>query len=286
MTAEARPAPEGVGRAPGVALIGAANADTVRMAAAVASGVAESLHLGLEAAASLNAIAVEGSRNVVAHAYPAGTAGPLRMRIEPPPADDPDDNEVMISFQDAGRGLSVWPTPGDPTGIGLALVCELSERTQITSRRGVGTTIEASVSIHDDFDLEREPVNTEADPIECSLNFDDTALLGPVLPRALGAHVECPGSTIDQIVEASRLGEALAADLASWEGAPPAIRVPERPEEPSAPLQVRVGPVDHDDAGRLLSGLEASWEPERSTIRLSAEPTSAGALACVELDLP
>ena len=284
MTADARPAPQ-VARAAGVALIATATPDTVRVAAAVASGVAEHLDLGLEAAASLNAIAVEGSRNVVAHAYPASRPGPLRMRIEPPPVGDPDDHEVTVCFQDAGRGLGFWPTPSDPAGIGLALVCELSERLQVTTRRGVGTSVEASVSIKDDFDLDRESFHRDDDLLECSINFDDTALMAPVLPRALGAHIEGPGSTIDQIIEASRLGEALAASLASWDGDPPPVLVPGRSDDTSAPLQVRVGPVDHDDAARLVSDLESSWASERSTIHLSTSPAGDGALVQVDLDL-
>jgi anti-sigma regulatory factor (Ser/Thr protein kinase) len=284
VTADAQAAPQ-VARAAGVALIATATPDTVRVAAAVASGVAEYLHLGLEAAASLNAIAVEGSRNVVAHAYPAGRPGPLRMRIEPPPLGDSDDHEVTVCFQDVGRGLSVWPTPSDSPGIGLALVCELSERLQVTTRRGVGTSVEASVSIKDDFDLDRESFHRGDDPLECSLNFDDTALMAPVLPRALGAHIEGPGSTIDQIIEASRLGEAIAAGLASWVGDPPPILMPRRPDDTSAPLQVRVGPVDPDDAARLASELESSWAYERGTIHLSTSPAGDGALVQVDLDL-
>jgi hypothetical protein len=273
-------------RAPGVALIGAATGDTVRMAAAVANGVAEALHLGLEATASLSAIAVEGARNVVAHAYPAGQAGPLRMRIEPPPAGDPDDHEVTISFQDAGRGFSIWPTAGDPPGVGLSLVCELSERTQITTRRGVGTSIEAAVSVHDDFALERSAFADEGDRVECSINFEDTTLMAPVLPRALGAHVGGPEATVDQVAEASHLGEALAADLASLDGDPPPVRMPDRPDEPSSPLRIRVGPVGLGDADRLLEGLESAWAPRASALQLSAEPVGPDALACVDLALP
>ena len=82
------------------------------------------------------------------------------------------------------------------------------------------------------------------------------------------------------------MGEVIAADLVSWEGDPPPVRVPERPGDPAAPLQVRVGPVDPDDAWRLISSLEANWASERSTMRVRTEQARGGALACVELDLP
>jgi len=267
-----------------VALSAPANEGAVRMAAALASGVAESLKLGLEAAASLNAIAVEGARNVVAHAYRPGEDGPLWMRICPP-SPRSDKREVTISFRDAGRGCSIWPTADVPQGLGLALICELSERTQITSRRGAGTEIEASVSVEDSFRADASDT-LPASAGESGIDFQDKELLGSVLPRALGAHVEGPGTTVDQIVEASRLGDALAADLVQHEGLVPPIRVPYRSADADAPLEVLVGPLEGSGADRLLGEVKSGWQGRPGALHLSAEASgSSESTARIQLDL-
>ena len=274
------------GSSPGVALFAAATDRTVRVAAAVASGVAESLHLDLEAAASLNAIAVEGSRNVVAHAYPSGLVGPIWMRIEPPVAEATERREVTISFRDSGRGCSFWPTSADPPGMGLSLICELSERTQITSRRGSGMDMEASVAVTEDFDPVTPLPAGNAAPAGSELHFEETSLMGPVLSRALGAHLEGPGTTVDQIVDASRLGQAIAADLTKLEGDAPLIRVPERPEGQDAPLSVRVGPLAPAAAEHLIDDLGSSWDGRPGSLQLRTEIDDADhALACITLDV-
>lgn len=276
----------GAASSPGVVLRAAATDRTVRVAAAVASGVAESLNLGLEAAASLNAIAVEGSRNVVAHAYPRGHVGPIWMRIEPPLPDATEGREVTISFRDSGRGCSFWPTSDDPPGIGLSLICELSERTQITSRRGSGMGMEASVAVSEDFDPATPLPSGDAQPNESELHFEGPALIEPVLPRFLGAHLEGPDATVDQIVDASRLGQAIATGLSDWDGDAPSIRVPDRPEGEDSPLLIRVGPIAPPVAERLTDDLGSSWDGRPGSLALTTEIDDGDrALACIALDI-
>lgn len=272
------------GVAPSVTLHTAATDRAVTVAAAVASGVSESLRLGLEAAASVTAIAVEGSRNVVAHAYPPGEVGPLWMTIESPPETSADTHEVTIRFRDEGRGCSMWPTGADPPGFGLALLCELSEQTSIRSHRGRGTEIEATVSV-DDFLLSEVAAARPASG-ESEIHFEGTALMGSVLPRAFAAHVEGPSATIDQIDAASKLGESIAADLSSPGGQAPLISVPDRPEQSDAPLLVRVGPMEGSEAEHLIDGLESSWSGRVGSLTLATEASDANrGVACISLDV-
>lgn len=276
----------GDGPAPGVALLAAATQQTVNVAAAVAAGVSESLHLGIEATASLNAIAVEGSRNVVAHAYPRGRVGPLWMRIEPPAAGVTENREVNVSFRDSGRGCSFWPTSSNPPGMGIALICELSERTRITSRRGVGTGMDASVNVGDDFDPATPLPANDAPPEASELLFEGPALMESVLPRALGAHLEGPGATVDQLVDASRLGAAIAGGLAERDASAPVISLADRPEGVDAPLLVKVGPISPGEADRLIESLDSAWDGRPGSLAMTTEIEGADhARACISLDV-
>jgi anti-sigma regulatory factor (Ser/Thr protein kinase) len=265
----------------GVTLLARATTSSLRVVAAVAQGIAEALELPREPAANLSTVAVEASRNVVAHAYPADAAGPMWLRIEPPGGPQ-ESRDVFVSIRDEGSGCSVWPTAADPPGMGLSLSCELAEELSIRSRDGEGTSIEALVAMGETSD---PPTRPPAPPVGVAweLACDETSLLGAVLPRAMVAQIDHPDALLDEIADVSLLGEAIADDLADIDDARcPRIRMLD-PAGRHGRFRVEIGPLERERTEHLLAAARGAWTGPADAIVMRAEPPEMPTLAYIEL---
>ena len=271
-------APPGAEVAPGVSLHADATPGSVAVVEAMARGVAEALELGLEPTANLVTVAIEGSRNVVAHAYPAGAPGPLWVRIQPPIPDGP--REITVAIRDDGRGCRFWPTADEPPGVGISLTCELAHALAIRSGEGQGTTLEVAVATGADADAAqpRPPA-----PLGLSeLQFGDPSLLGQVLPRALVALAGGPDAPLEEMVDVALVGETLGACLADHGSTTPLIRIANR-EIPDEPLRLVVEPVSVDAARRVVETLRAAWDGPPEAIHLAAREAGDRSRATIEV---
>lgn len=262
--------PEGDIARVAVSLIGDATERTIGVAAAVAAGVADALALELEPATRLSTIALEASRNVVAHAYPDAPPGPLELRIKSSDGDaESSPRSLVVSVHDLGEGISLTPTPGDPPGLGLSMICALSDAIAIRSRPSQGMSLDATLTL----DAPPAPVAaaSTARPGSSLLSFGDVKLLSAVLPRALAAHVRERRLTLERMAETMLLGDAIARAIGSTGGAEvPDVSITGPNEDPS--LRVRVGPLEAGGADPLIHALREGWGGSRRTLGLAKEP--------------
>jgi len=253
-----------------VSLIADATERTIGVAAAVAAGVADALGLELEPATRLNTIAVEASRNVVAHAYPEGSPGPLELRIATPwEGSRRSSSALTVSVSDRGEGIALTPTPGDPPGLGLSMICALSDAIAIRSEPSRGMSLDATLAIGG----EPTPVAVPASkPRGTSLlSFGSVGLLAAVLPRALAAHVREPALTLERLAETMVLGDAIARAVRSTPDAEaPDVSIAPRGDD--SRLRLRIGPFPVGGAGRLVSAIGGEWRGSGPSLGLATEP--------------
>lgn len=258
----------GIARA-AVSLIADATERTIGVAAAVAAGVADALALELEPATRLNTIAVEASRNVVAHAYPDGSPGPLELRIATPwEGPRRSSSSLTVSVSDLGEGIALTPTPGDPPGLGLSMICALSDAIAIRSQPSRGMSLDATLAIGD----QAAPVAVPAaEPRGTSLlSFGSVALLTAILPRALAAHVRDPALTLERLAETMVLGDAIARAVRSaLSMEAPDVRFAPRGDD--GRLRVRIGPLPAGGAERLVCAIGGEWRGSGPSLGLGTE---------------
>ena len=83
---------------------------------------------------SVRAAVSEAIGNVVAHAYPNRSPGPVRLEAECT------SSQVRVTVEDEGTGMRVSNTPG--LGVGLKLMRKLADEMVVKDRRGRGLRIE------------------------------------------------------------------------------------------------------------------------------------------------
>ncbi len=259
------------------------------IAAAVAAGVADALRLGLEPATRLSTIAVEASRNVVAHAYPEDRVGSLELVIAlaengaRPPAKP---RALTVSVRDLGGGMALAPTRGDPPGLGLSMICALSDALAIESNPAAGTTLEATVSLDDGPRGELASTAQVPASESSTLRFEDPSMLSSVLPRALAAHVRDPDMSCDRLLETMVLGDTIADALASAVGQEPLDLQIQRGAARDR-LRLRIGPLAGDESARLIDEIGSGWPNPAPRLELATQPAAdESAFAIVELSRP
>jgi anti-sigma regulatory factor (Ser/Thr protein kinase) len=107
--------------------------------------VAEAEKLGMDRPRirDLKTAVSEACANVVLHAYiDADRPGPLEVELAPV------DEGVVAIVRDCGGGLRPGASPRDSgLGLGLSLICTLSDFFQLTSIRGRGTEIRIQIPL-------------------------------------------------------------------------------------------------------------------------------------------
>lgn len=209
----------------------------VDLAAKLASGTAEALGLDGEPARRLATIAVEGTRNAVEHAYAGRSGGDVEIEI----ARRRDDDALVVRIRDFGAGCPLAPTTSEPPGLGLSIISGLSEALQISSQRGAGTTIEATIRLADGGGAARD---RSARSRGSRLTIHDSACLATVIPRVISVHAAAAGGGSVDAVRAAidggrRLADAIGPDGCAGRAATLAIE----PAEAAGVLAVRVGPM-------------------------------------------
>lgn len=261
----------GGARGAGVSLVADATEQTVGVASAVAAGVADALALELEPATRLSTITVEASRNVVAHAYTGEGAGPLELRIATAAEEAEPAAALTVSVRDTGKGMALTPTPADPPGLGLPIICALSDALAIHSVPASGTALDATVALSEGDGARAYSASPPASRGESALRFDDPELLAAVLPRALAAHVRDPRRTLNRLAEVMLVGDAIATAIASTVTSRlDDVRITCVAEESC--LRLRVGPLPAAEADRLLAEIGGSWRGSGPSLGLGTEP--------------
>jgi anti-sigma regulatory factor (Ser/Thr protein kinase) len=238
----------------GVSVRMAADELAVPVAAKVAAGAIEALHLAFGPGRRLTAIALEATRNVVDHAYTNGSSGgavELTIASDPDAGTNGDSPGVHVHVRDYGNGCPLEPTSSDPPGLGLSIMSELSEELQIKSRRDGGTEIDAVIRTDGPPEAAEPP--PEATPPEAAseMRFGDPTFLSAVLPRTIAAHAAAMGASIDAVEGSIRVGDAISRSIADYPELPAVRVLHER-----GALRVQIGPVGADAGNAIRSFLE------------------------------
>ncbi len=244
---------------------------------AVAVGAAEALGLPLEPAVRLRTIAVEAAGNVVAHAYPDGSAGPLEVEI------CPEGERLRVQVRDRGVGLRVPPAAKEPPGLGLSMISSLADDFTVASGSARGTSLEATIV------ADAEPAGVRrlraTAPTTSELQFGDDAFVRPILGRALAATVSTGRIDLDRLEETLQVGDAIADCLpdAAERSTLPILRFSR--SLPSPQLRISVGPLVAAATERLAATLRTALNPRIPSVRISSEPRRGGG-ALMLLTLP
>lgn len=270
---------------PGVSMRVGATDQNLALVAAVATGAAEALDLDLEPSISLRTIAVEAAGNVITHAYPSDGPGPLEVEI----SGERDRNggsqnggprPVQVSIRDEGVGCGLPPSASDPPGLGLSIICSLSDAMTLRSDLDRGTSLDATIIPGHDRDASngRHPPAPE----RCELSFGDGSFLRPILARVLAAQVDTGGISVDELGEAVRTGDAIADSITSVvpEGPLPPMTLTQRSSPPG--VSIGVGPID-DHA--LMGGLRDALAKRAPELTMSREEQEGGETAHLTLPL-
>jgi len=262
------------GRLPAVGVRTRADGRAVEVAARLANGAAEALELDPGPARRLTAVAVEGTRNAVEHAYTNLPVGDVEIEValrgSEPGSDEPD--EVLVSIRDFGNGCALSPTPGEPPGLGLSIISELTECLSISSRKRHGTDVDAIIRIPG---VGKERVEHGAPSHGSRIDFTDPVFLAPVIPRAIAVHAAGAGGSIDAVRSAIAGGRGIAGSIQeeaiAREGATASLSI-DRPDGADE-LEVRMGPMPADVAGPLSGRLRAALDPvQRVSVEVNGDP--------------
>lgn len=257
------------GGLPAVGVRTRADGRAVEVAAKLANGAAEALELDPGPARRLAAVAVEGTRNVVEHAYTDLPIGDVEievaLRSAEPGGDERD--EILVSIRDFGNGCALSPTPGEPPGLGLSIISELTECLSISSRKRHGTDVDATIRVPG---VEEERVSHGVATHGSRIDFTDPVFLAPVIPRAIAVHAAGAGGSIDAVRSAIEGGRGIAGSIdqraIAREGTTASLSI-DRPDG-SDELEVRMGPMPAGAAGPLSRRLRERLAPAQ---RVSVE---------------
>lgn len=272
----------------GVSVRMAADELAVPVAAKVAAGAAEALRLPFGPGRRLTAITLEATRNAVQHAYSNGSRGAIELRIGVSPdgeslsSEEEAPPEIHVHVRDYGSGCPMEPTTGDPPGLGLSIMSELSEELQITSRRDGGTEIDALVRSGGPALPPERP--DEASPPEASseMSFGSPDFLRTVLPRTIAAHAASMDASIDTVEAAIRAGSAISRSLADHPELP-GVRVLHGDD---GRVRVEIGPVGAGVGNAIRIFLEPEFGFEDGPCLETHESIDGTGFIVVEVSIP
>jgi anti-sigma regulatory factor (Ser/Thr protein kinase) len=117
----------------------AENMTVVRQALA---GVADALDLDEAQLSDIKIAVTEACTNVVVHAYPDDSEGPLEVEIWP------EDDRLVVLVRDHGRGFLPRATAASPgLGLGLPLIAALTEELHIATDTGPTTEVRMAFAL-------------------------------------------------------------------------------------------------------------------------------------------
>jgi anti-sigma regulatory factor (Ser/Thr protein kinase) len=107
----------------------------------VLGAFAEALRLSDGLVEDLRLAVTEACTNVVRHAYPPGSPGPVEVSLRP------DDDAVRVVVADHGRGVG---TSSDSTGpgLGLPLIAAIADEVDLQPVPGGGCRVAMTFSLH------------------------------------------------------------------------------------------------------------------------------------------
>jgi serine/threonine-protein kinase RsbW len=261
----------------------AENVAVVRQALA---GAIEVLGLSESRLLDINTAVSEACNNVVVHAY-EGEEGPLEVYL------CVQDSELEVVVRDHGVGIRPRaPEPGlEVQGLGLSLIQTLSDRVEFMGGMSQGTEVRMAFSLNGQseswiHDLAGDADSVPRPPGELVIGVSAGPLAAPVLGRVIAMLAARADFSLEGISEAQLITDSLAANV-------PRVLVGSNIQlgidSPADELLVRVGPLEHGGAGRIMDASALGELPpvlERLTKDHRIEGAEEGELLCLTLVNP
>jgi anti-sigma regulatory factor (Ser/Thr protein kinase) len=261
--------------AQGLNLTVAAKPENLAVVRQALSGYAEAMGFDPDAISDLKTIVTEACMNVVVHAYPEGSPGPLEIAAQP------NEEGVEIAVFDHGSGFR--PRPADPEDaglrLGLPLIATLSDQFEIRGGPD-GTEVRMALNFsHNGAEAAPEP-GERADPEVAPgtlMSIAAGAFVRPVLARVIGALAARADFSIDRLSDTVLISDAVSAhDASDFPDGTVGIEI----LDDEGRLDVRIGPLLEGASERILGGLELpggmSLRTLASEVRVDREPGKLG----------
>jgi serine/threonine-protein kinase RsbW len=234
----------------GLNLTVAARPENLAVIRQALAGYAEAMGFDSDAIADLKTVVTEACMNVVVHAYPDGTAGPLEVSAEP------DEHGLEISVRDQGSGFRPRPADVEDSGLrlGLPLIATLSDEFEISGGGG-GTEVRVKLG-YSRAGAEDESRDERHDPETAEgtvMSIAAGAFVRPVLARVIGALAARADFSVDRLSDTILIGDAVSAhDASDFRKGTVGIEL----SDGMGWIGVRIGPLVGGGGERIVDGLE------------------------------
>lgn len=228
-------------------------AENVAVVRHALAGLADRIGMDEPGIADLKTVVTEACMNVVVHAYPEGSPGPLEVEAVP----EPDGLTVVV--RDFGMGIRPRPDVERPSlRIGLTLIAALSKSFEIKGGVDRGTEIRMHLPLRS---REDEPVpvpvpaaaSSPAVAEETEMRVGHPDLVAPILSRALGALAARREVTVDRLSDAMLLSDAVSASAPrGFEDGQVSLSIADHEDG----VELRVGPMKDGGAAQLRGSLD------------------------------
>ncbi|HSJ17242.1 MAG TPA: ATP-binding protein [Solirubrobacterales bacterium] len=235
--------------AQGLNLTVAARPENLAVIRQALAGYADAMGFDADAIADLKTVVTEACMNVVVHAYPDGTGGPLEIGAEP------DEDGLEISIRDRGSGFRPRPADAQDSGLrlGLPLIATLSDEFEI---RGGGRGTEVRMKLRYSRNGATEESGEEDDrgiAQGTAMSIAAGAFVRPVLARVISALAARADFSVDRLSDTILIGDAVSAHEASdFRDGTVGIDL----SDGAGWLGVRIGPLVEGGGERVVEGLE------------------------------
>ena len=233
----------------GLNLTVAARPENLAVVRQALAGYAEAMGFDPDAVSDLKTIVTEASMNVVVHAYPDDTPGPLDVSAWP------HGEGLEIAVRDRGSGFKPRPAEREDPGLrlGLPLIATLSDQFEI---RGGSEGTEVRMIVRPSVNGGAAEAGEAIDPEEALgtvMSIEAGTFVRPVLARVISALAARADFSIDRLSDSILIGDAVSAHKASdFRDGTVGIEI----LDGNGRLDVRIGPLVEGGSERIMRGLE------------------------------
>jgi anti-sigma regulatory factor (Ser/Thr protein kinase) len=226
-----------------------ARAENVSVVRHALAGMAEQLGMDEAGIADLKTVVTEACMNVVVHAYPEGSGGPLLINA------DPDSEGLTVTVGDSGSGISPQAdSERSSLRLGLSLIAALSSSFSISGGLERGTEVMMRLPLRGGGANGGGPAEPKLVPevAGTEITVGSSELLEPVLARLVGALAARRDLSVDRVSDAVLVTDAIA-DAAPGRFADGRVRL--GLDESESGLELRLGPMEKGAATQIREEL-------------------------------
>lgn len=258
--------------AQGLNLMVAAKPENLAVVRHALAGYAEAMGFDPDSVADLKTVVTEACMNVVVHAYPEDSPGPLEVQAQPR------EDGIEVAVRDYGSGFRPRPAETDQPSLrlGLPLIATLSDEFEVRVAEGTEVRMVYRLGQNGEASGEAEKTTEFEVAPGTVLSIAAGTFVRPVLARVIGALAARADFSVDRLSDAILLGDAVSAhDAQDFQEGKVGIEIVDEDNR----LDMRVGPLVDGAGQRMLDSLElpggASLSKLASEVEVRREPTGS-----------